>query len=252
MHVALGCTLEENLDSIAESVRAAVASGREAMVDCEHFFDGYKANPKYALACAKTSIDAGARWAVLCDTNGGTLPHEIERIVGGGRARHSRRPSRHPRPQRHRQRGRQFARRDPRRRAAGAGHAERPRRALRQRQSRDPDPDAGAEGRVRRALRNRRQPEVAAPDHPDLARLRRAAQPLAEPPRALCRRVRLRHQGRHSCLGARQGPAHLRARDAGERRQQARHSHLRPGRDARTSSPSSTGSGSRPIRTIRA
>ena len=50
VHVALGCTLEENLDSIADSVKAAVAAGREAMVDCEHFFDGYKANPKYALA----------------------------------------------------------------------------------------------------------------------------------------------------------------------------------------------------------
>ena len=82
VHVALGCTPEENLGCIAESVKAAVASGREAMVDCEHFFDGYKANPKYALACAKTSIEAGARWAVLCDTNGGTLPHEIELIVG--------------------------------------------------------------------------------------------------------------------------------------------------------------------------
>jgi 2-isopropylmalate synthase len=82
VRVALGCTLDENLDCIAESVRAAVESGREAMVDCEHFFDGYKANPKYALACATTSIAAGARWAVLCDTNGGTLPHEIERIVG--------------------------------------------------------------------------------------------------------------------------------------------------------------------------
>ena len=81
VHVALGCTLEENLDCIAESVRAAIAAEREAMVDCEHFFDGYKANPRYALACAKAAADAGARWVVLCDTNGGTLPHEIEAIV---------------------------------------------------------------------------------------------------------------------------------------------------------------------------
>ena len=51
------------------------------MVDLEHFFDGYLANPEYALACAKTAVKSGARWAVLCDTNGGTLPHEIERIV---------------------------------------------------------------------------------------------------------------------------------------------------------------------------
>ena len=82
VHVALGCTLDENLEAIADSVKAAIAAGREAMVDCEHFFDGYRANPKYALACARAAIDAGARWAVLCDTNGGTLPDEIERIVG--------------------------------------------------------------------------------------------------------------------------------------------------------------------------
>jgi 2-isopropylmalate synthase len=81
VHVALGCTLEENLDCIRESVRAAIEAGREAMVDCEHFFDGYKANPKYALQCALAAYEAGARWVVLCDTNGGTLPHEIERIV---------------------------------------------------------------------------------------------------------------------------------------------------------------------------
>ena len=82
VHVALGCTLEENLDCIRESVRAAVAAGREAMVDCEHFFDGFKANPSYALDCARAALDSGARWIVLCDTNGGTLPDEIERIVG--------------------------------------------------------------------------------------------------------------------------------------------------------------------------
>ncbi len=79
--VALGCTNEENLESIAESVKTAVAAGKEAMVDCEHFFDGYKANPAYAIACAKTAYDSGARWVVLCDTNGGTQPPEIRAIV---------------------------------------------------------------------------------------------------------------------------------------------------------------------------
>lgn len=79
--VALGCSNEENLESIRASVEAVVMSGREAMVDCEHFFDGYKANPDYALACAKTAYDAGARWVVLCDTNGGTQPPEIREIV---------------------------------------------------------------------------------------------------------------------------------------------------------------------------
>src|SRR5207344_1639977 len=80
--VALETTEEENLASIRDSVRAAKAKGREVLIDCEHFFDGYKANPAYALACAKAAYQAGARWVVLCDTNGGTLPHEVERIVG--------------------------------------------------------------------------------------------------------------------------------------------------------------------------
>ncbi|MCB1448010.1 MAG: citramalate synthase [Rhizobiaceae bacterium] len=81
VRVALGCTNEENLQSIEQSVKAANDAGKEAMVDCEHFFDGYKANPDYALACAKTAYDAGARWIVLCDTNGGTQPAEIREIV---------------------------------------------------------------------------------------------------------------------------------------------------------------------------
>ncbi len=80
--VALETTEEENLASIRDSVRAAKAKGREVLLDCEHFFDGYKANPEYALACAKAAYDEGARWVVLCDTNGGALPHEVERIVG--------------------------------------------------------------------------------------------------------------------------------------------------------------------------
>jgi 2-isopropylmalate synthase len=82
VRVALETTEEENLASIRESVRAAKAKGREVLLDCEHFFDGYKANPGYALACAKAAYDEGARWVVLCDTNGGTLPHEVEKIVG--------------------------------------------------------------------------------------------------------------------------------------------------------------------------
>lgn len=81
VRVALGCTNEENLDAIGASVEAAIAAGKEALVDCEHFFDGYKANPEYALACAKSAYDAGARWVVLCDTNGGTQPSEIRAIV---------------------------------------------------------------------------------------------------------------------------------------------------------------------------
>ena len=82
VRVALETTNEENLASIRDSVTAAKALGREVMLDCEHFFDGYKENAGFALACAKAAYDAGARWVVLCDTNGGTMPHEIEAIVG--------------------------------------------------------------------------------------------------------------------------------------------------------------------------
>jgi len=82
VRVALETTEEEMLASIRDSVRAAKAKGREVLLDCEHFFDGYKAKPAYALACAKAAYDEGARWVVLCDTNGGTLPHEVEAIVG--------------------------------------------------------------------------------------------------------------------------------------------------------------------------
>ncbi len=81
VRLALGCSNEENLESIRGSVAAALAAGREALLDCEHFFDGYKANPDYALACVDAAMEAGARWVVLCDTNGGTLPDEVEAIV---------------------------------------------------------------------------------------------------------------------------------------------------------------------------
>lgn len=81
VRVALGVTNDENLQTIGESVKAVVASGREAMVDCEHFFDGFASNKDYALSCAKAAYEAGARWVVLCDTNGGTLPHEVYEIV---------------------------------------------------------------------------------------------------------------------------------------------------------------------------
>ena len=78
---ALGVTLEENLENIAASVAHLVAAGREALFDAEHFFDGWKANRDYALACLRAADRAGARWIVLCDTNGGTLPGEARRIV---------------------------------------------------------------------------------------------------------------------------------------------------------------------------
>lgn len=80
--VALGIPREENLSLIADSIKEIKARGREPLFDAEHFFDGYKANPDYALSCVQGAYEAGARWVVLCDTNGGTLPHEVEAIVG--------------------------------------------------------------------------------------------------------------------------------------------------------------------------
>ncbi|MEQ8965652.1 MAG: citramalate synthase [Azospirillaceae bacterium] len=79
--VALGVPRAENVDAIGESVAEAAARKREALFDAEHFFDGYKANPDYAMACVEAAYAAGARWVVLCDTNGGTLPDEIETVV---------------------------------------------------------------------------------------------------------------------------------------------------------------------------
>ena len=73
--VALGISKEENLVNIKETTKHFVKNNKEFMFDAEHFFDGYKANPKYALACIKAAYDNGAKWIVLCDTNGGTLPH---------------------------------------------------------------------------------------------------------------------------------------------------------------------------------
>ena len=78
VETALGISLDENLENIRASIAHIVASGREALFDCEHFFDGYKANPDYAVASAKAAFDAGARWVVMCDTNGGALPSEVK------------------------------------------------------------------------------------------------------------------------------------------------------------------------------
>jgi 2-isopropylmalate synthase len=78
---ALGVSLDENRAAIAASFAHVTAKGREALFDAEHFFDGYRANPDYALSCLQAAYTAGARWIVLCDTNGGTLPSEVGRVV---------------------------------------------------------------------------------------------------------------------------------------------------------------------------
>ncbi|MGB3556845.1 MAG: citramalate synthase [Jannaschia sp.] len=83
VETALGVTLDENLDNIRASIAHAVAQGREALFDAEHFFDGHAADPGYARACCAGALDAGARWVVLCDTNGGTMPGRIAEAVAG-------------------------------------------------------------------------------------------------------------------------------------------------------------------------
>jgi 2-isopropylmalate synthase len=87
MHVlkVLGTTPEENLAMVADSVRFLKAKGREVVYDAEHFFDGYRADPDYALATLRAAADAGADWITLCDTNGGTLPSQVTEIVGAVR-----------------------------------------------------------------------------------------------------------------------------------------------------------------------
>ena len=79
---ALRTTLRENLDMIADTVTHLRAEGQRVFVDCEHFFDGYRENPGYALEAVRTAAEAGAEVVVLCDTNGGMLPPWVGEIVG--------------------------------------------------------------------------------------------------------------------------------------------------------------------------
>src|SRR5688572_11997484 len=85
--VALEIPLKENVDNISESIAAVVAKKREALFDAEHFFDGYTANPDYALKCLTAAHEAGAKWIVLCDTNGGSMPEEVYRVTSEVKAK---------------------------------------------------------------------------------------------------------------------------------------------------------------------
>jgi 2-isopropylmalate synthase len=79
---ALQTNLDEGVAMVAESVEFLKAAGRRVFFDAEHFFDGYKANPEYALRVLEAAATNGADCVVLCDTNGGSLPHEVQRITG--------------------------------------------------------------------------------------------------------------------------------------------------------------------------
>ena len=78
---ALKVPLSENLDMISDSINYASSRLEEVMFDAEHFFDGFKDNSDYALSCLKRAYDSGAKWLILCDTNGGTLPFELKKIL---------------------------------------------------------------------------------------------------------------------------------------------------------------------------
>ncbi|MEM7022522.1 MAG: citramalate synthase, partial [Pseudomonadota bacterium] len=81
VELALGAAPDENLRMVEESVAESASRVSEVMFDAEHFFDGYAEDPDYALACLEAALSGGARWIVLCDTNGGRLPHEIAQVV---------------------------------------------------------------------------------------------------------------------------------------------------------------------------
>src|SRR5690625_4551884 len=83
--LALEIPHEENLAMIGDSIAFLRQSKREVMFDAEHFFDGFKANPEFALSCLRAAAQAGAAWLVLCDTNGGSLPDEVKEIVAAVR-----------------------------------------------------------------------------------------------------------------------------------------------------------------------
>ena len=151
---ALRTTPAENLAMIRDTVAHLRAEGQRVFVDAEHFFDGYAADPAYALEMVRTSMEAGAEVVVLCDTNGGMLPGGLVDVVGAVVGR-DRGPARHPLPQRHGLRGREHARRRRGRGDPRAGHRQRLRRAVRQRRPvqrrrgpRDQAVPAGAAGRA--------------------------------------------------------------------------------------------------------
>ncbi|EGK85828.1 2-isopropylmalate synthase/homocitrate synthase family protein [Microcoleus vaginatus FGP-2] len=83
LHVieSLKTTLEENLAMIRDTIEYLRSQGRRVIYDAEHWFDGYKHNRDYAIKTLEAAADAGAEWLVLCDTNGGTLPHEVSQVV---------------------------------------------------------------------------------------------------------------------------------------------------------------------------
>ena len=131
----LGVSLDENCRMIADSVAFCASRVSEVVYDAEHFFDGFRRNPDYALKTLQAAVAAGASWLVLCDTNGGTLPEEVAEAVDAGPPGLLR-PDRDPHPQRRRAGRGQHPGRDPPGGHPGPGDHQRDRRAVRQRRPR--------------------------------------------------------------------------------------------------------------------
>lgn len=87
VHEALRVSLEQNLDMISDTVAFLKRHGREVIFDAEHFFDGYRHNPEYAVATLQAAEAAGVDWVTLCDTNGGSLPGQVAEVVRAVRSR---------------------------------------------------------------------------------------------------------------------------------------------------------------------
>ena len=229
----LRTTLDEAVDMVADSVAFLRAQGLRVFLDAEHFFDGYKANPGFSLDVLRAAEEAGAEVLVLCDTNGGTLPYEVERIVGEVRDAVGHQ-ARLPLPQRLRLRGGQLPGRRPPGRDPGPGLHQRLRRADRQRRP------------VRRHPRPRPSRWACGPSRADrLERLTPVAHHIAElvniapdPHQPYVGGVGLRPQGRAAHQRHRPGPRRLRARRP--RRGRQRHP-LRRQRDGRPLDPAAEG-----------
>ncbi len=191
LHVqdVLGASLEENLRMIADSVGFCATRATEVIYDAEHFFDGYKRNPDYALRTLQAAATAGAAWIVLCDTNGGSLPEEIAEAVLDRVPGDSHSP-RHPYAQRRRPGRRQRLDRRAARRAPGPGDSQRSRRALRQCRPLQRTGQPGAQvSRVRGPIAG----QAGAPDRA-LALCLRDSQHEFPPESTVCRHQRFRAQ----------------------------------------------------------
>ena len=195
---ALRTTLDEGAAMVGDSVRFLRAEGQRVFFDAEHFFDGYKANPEYALRVLEAAATEGAEVLVLCDTNGGSLPHEVQRIVGEVAAYFG--PDQQIGIHTQNDTGCAVANTVVAVVAGAtqrAGHRQRLRRAHRQRQPHDGG--AGPPAQDGHPLPTRGSHR--APDRGEPAR-GRAGQPAPARRRPLRRRVGLRPQGRAAHLGA--------------------------------------------------